>query len=742
MMQTFQTAAVVGLVDNLSGPLKALSNAVKNTMKQLDSMQAAQGNNLASGMDKANRAAREHLSLVRQIGEHYKKNAVAIGAVSAGALYKGKQFVEKQMADEKPLQESLSRMRNMTRVSEDEVKRVREQGRLVGVKYKGGQQAYVDSALEAAKMNVPERLLPVVAPIGQQFGDYLKMDSKEGMEKLINTAEFLGSLQNKKGEQVNLQGMHEANMKPTSEGGGGMTEQQSLEDVSKRLKEAAAMYVRISNAMPGSEEQLFASMKMAMPIAKAFHAPLADVVSEMSMLSTAGIIGDRQGTYIRAMYARGGNPSMVARQALLASGVDPRQFMRIDGSALDPQGQVNALKAYYGPTLKEDPKLEGRLLKYYEDFKKLPSEQQTPDSLNKMHDTIRDEIVTAGGKNKKGLDVYNEELVSKRVSQGLDLITKDYDLMGEAIALKKAGKLTPALATKMVGVQAATGLMSMSVQDMETARKQGQAITGVSDPNQLRNEWDTQVKGRADSLFGQWEGVTNRVSALFDTLFEHEEGRIKSAAEAANSVLDKGIGTDESNKTALTVGGVGGAGLATAGVLGGMGALGSGAIATAATVAAGVLAVPSLVLATGAAAYLAYNRLSAADTVRNGDEDDMANRRMIGKPFGWHDPMDTRDLQRKVWEPEDWPTKTSSLPYMDGSGAAVAAKSIEVKGNVTGSAEVHSFIDVRPTAYFESLVKRAESVSTMPINGRLGTSMQGPGDNGTKPTTGGATGAW
>lgn len=89
-----------------------------------------------------------------------------------------------------------------------------------------------------------------------------------------------------------------------------------------------------------------------------------------------------------------------------------------------------------------------------------------------------------------------------------------------------------------------------------------------------------------------------------------------------------------------------------------------------------------------------------------------------GSAFGWHDSI------RAV-------------------GQSSGFKDVAVTGTVTGEAELHNNIqiEVKPTAYFESLVKRMEAVANMHLNGQLGTTLQGPGDNSVKPQQGPPTGA-
>ncbi len=86
-MQTFQTAAVVGLVDELSGPLKALANNAQRVVKQLSEMKIASSgsglNQYNDGLAKANTLAREHVGLLQRIKSSGLGTAATFGAMVA-----------------------------------------------------------------------------------------------------------------------------------------------------------------------------------------------------------------------------------------------------------------------------------------------------------------------------------------------------------------------------------------------------------------------------------------------------------------------------------------------------------------------------------------------------------------------------------------------------------------------------------------------------------------------------------
>jgi hypothetical protein len=82
-------------------------------------------------------------------------------------------------------------------------------------------------------------------------------------------------------------------------------------------------------------------------------------------------------------------------------------------------------------------------------------------------------------------------------------------------------------------------------------------------------------------------------------------------------------------------------------------------------------------------------------------------------------------------EPSGWQDSAVSVKR-PAEGAAKWGE-VSVTGTVSGSAEVHTNVDVQlnPSPWFESTVRRAETVANMGLNGKLGTTMMG-GDNATK----------
>jgi hypothetical protein len=90
-MQTFQTAAVVGLIDNMSGPLKTLAAQAKQLAKTIDAgkLDPSGVNQYAAGLNKANAAAKEHLTLANRIHSTWKGISGLVAGVAASHMAHG-----------------------------------------------------------------------------------------------------------------------------------------------------------------------------------------------------------------------------------------------------------------------------------------------------------------------------------------------------------------------------------------------------------------------------------------------------------------------------------------------------------------------------------------------------------------------------------------------------------------------------------------------------------------------------
>ncbi|MCA1510209.1 hypothetical protein [Bradyrhizobium sp. NBAIM01] len=78
-----------------------------------------------------------------------------------------------------------------------------------------------------------------------------------------------------------------------------------------------------------------------------------------------------------------------------------------------------------------------------------------------------------------------------------------------------------------------------------------------------------------------------------------------------------------------------------------------------------------------------------------------------------------------------------------GVGWRPGVNVLPVQGSVSGEAEMHQNITVavEPSAYLQAVVARAEAASRVQLDGQLGTSMHGPGNNSVKPLQGAPTGS-
>lgn len=608
-MQTFQTAAVVGLVDNLSGPLRTLAAAAKAAVKQVEAAQLGQGNanNLVNGMEKANKAAREHINLLGRI----RSDLVNIGKL--GSMYATFFALPAGARYEKNFDDELNRMRAYQNMSPAFTEALRKQANTEGVKWKGGALGFVEASGAMLRAGLAdddlikklgkdyEVFVGRFALLGQQFADLNRVDVSEGMENAFQFMELFRTFKDKETGKL-LSVTDYAN-------------KYGADDTLLAAKSTMGKYLRAQNLMPGKEKDFFDFMRFAGSTIAASRGSIDEHIAVAAMLATAGITGSRAGVYDRGMIQRGMVPSAIALDAMRSYGISPdeyNKFISFNPQAVQTKGFIDALQTRFGK-LQDTRGVAAAIEKI---------RANGIGSIDEATQMIVEGIMKSGG--RKGIlkdPMKTSAWVQKQLflgAEGFSLFdmlkvigdAKKQDLQNAAL-VDKDGKLkenapSVGLTRKVFGIESATAALALLNQDIdEWVNKVKRALSDQANGGMTTSQqWDEAAKVRLESFGSQLDQIGSRGKAAFDEMYRSVEPFVKLMTGGVNTALDKFISAgDAVHQLGVAAGVVAGAfGVISASkFVGGLMKLASGA----GTVAGGAVAAEAAAAGGGGAAAAA-----------------------------------------------------------------------------------------------------------------------------------------
>lgn len=783
-MQTFQTAAVVGLIDNMSGPLKSLATQAKALAKVIDGgkLDPHGAQAYVAGVGKANVAAKEHLGIVRNIQVAWKSVGGIVAGIAASKMAHAAVHAAKNYA---PLESETRYQKSVGDYSAADMEKLDKQ-RVNAVEKWGmnlldttkAQQVFTTRNFSAP---ITEAATEAAIVLGRAMNT-----SAEEAGKMLEGTVFGQGIHLKDPDAARRETMRAADMAAIAAKKGAM----SPEDI----KQLSIYGMAPATAAGLSPEQVFATGMT---------------------FKRANIDGTQAGTFMRAAASRLLAPTTMGRDALTLmlerQGMKYDQFFK-DGKDLSPESIDEAMRqngkgiglgakgiaslrksiddaieddkdifgdrAAYGAAVRKALEDSGQKLDPGEMPKMVGHAQRLRDiarekaNLDKLYDlavknmTQQEKIKFFG--DKQGgraamLDPkqYQEYKEAQEKSQGFALKIAEERLLGFAAALGRLEAAADQFANRMV--QANEGWIASlmnsgsSIMNWTSSLSEGakQALTaagavaalglaaksaafflemfkGASDVAKAAAGVTPDVTGaKPPSLLGEKKPFIDLKGAA-----PHEWRNPTKPSQWVNPTFpEKPVGIDLSK--------------AAAPVSKAMRVFeAANVLALAATAYNESREMYDAVFGKGSESHRDYGALQSefakvkasnrlfgkpprygeTPTVKGLNPDSLGVRGTEGE--GWQDSAramwkPTTESGDKKWGDPSKPTETKEI-----------IKDVTVTGTVSGSAEVHTQIavQIQPSTYFEGLVRRAEAVANMGITGKLGTGMQGGGDNSTRPS--------